>query len=180
MKKLILLILIIILTCITLSNKASSQVLDWNPVSNTNLSFSVSPFSVKLFGKAPSTMKVSAQYGIFKVEFLHTFKKAYLPMGVGWRHGHPYRKVETYSGSWFGVFAMPIQANLDNIHIQAGAGWLFRKFPFDIGQHLHFMAEVSYMFADHLGIKFSHESNGFGILNPINVGLDNISLKIKL
>lgn len=53
------------------------------------------------------------------------------------------------------------------------------KIPIEKGTHFNFiiMAEIPF---NRFSISYKHISNGFGIRNPINIGMDFISIRILL
>lgn len=124
----------------------------------------VSPVSVPLWGRAPHTSKLAVSYHDVELVVLYAFCN-----GITDLQGAP------YEGLFYGLFWTPINIDLWRFRLEGGAGYM-TKYPTKNGTHLLFTAKVTYRINDWLGARYSHISNGFGLLNELNPGLDAISL----
>lgn len=136
------------------------------------LSLQYSPKSVKIWGKTQNTSRVSVQYDILEVVYIHNsddiFNNKDLPDQFSVNKDN------------FGVFLNPVHYERKGLRIQLGAGWFFKKLPDLSGANLTFQAELRYMFTKNFGVFYKHNSSGFGLLNDWNPGLDNIGFVFKL
>lgn len=138
-----------------------------------------SPWSVKVWGKAPAMQKLTLRWGSLELVYLHTFKTLYHVDRVYHLYGTDVAETSEYHGSYVALFVMPVQLDAGRFRASAGAGWFFfKRFATGSGQHLNFTIQLSYMLTDRLGLMYSHISDGFGILNEFNPGVDNFSIKV--
>jgi len=153
MKKLLLLLLLI-------TGTANAQTL------------TVSSPSLSLWGKTPAIMEMSVGYKDVGVHYFHVMEPYYLvrdaPFGMQYVAGQTTSNV--------GVSYSPI--NLFDI-IRFGGMYFFKPFPVDIGERFNFLLDIGYNFRN-FRISYSHISNGFGIPNEVNPGVDTIKLTVSL
>lgn len=136
-----------------------------------SVQITVSPYSVTLWGAMPHTMKATISYHMVEVVYMYNFKAIkYSYQGGG--------IVE--QRSWIGVFILPLQFDYNNLNLSVGAGYFFQPFPSRDGQSINLTLQLSYMLTETIGLSYQHISNGFGITNPFNPGIDNIGLVIDL
>ena len=129
---------------------------------------SIAPTSIPIWGKAPQTMKITASYRYVQAVWLYAFKTMYDDRGG------------QYSGGFFALFWNPLVIGLNSFEVRGGAGYFFRRYPTINGTHINFQFQTSYKITDHLGITYQHISNGFGLFNDINPGIDNIGIQFSL
>ena len=131
-------------------------------------SITFSPTSVPLWGTAPATGKITAEYRSFQAVYLYAFKTMYDDRGG------------QYSGGFFALFWNPLVIGLNSFEVRGGAGYFFRRYATINGTHINFQFQTNYQITDRLGITYQHISNGFGLFNDINPGIDNIGIKFSL
>lgn len=68
---------------------------------------------------------------------------------------------------------------LDLTYFRAGMIFFERRFPVDIASRAQFLLEAS-LPIHRFTISYRHISNGFGLFNEINPGIDTISVKVHL
>lgn len=66
---------------------------------------------------------------------------------------------------------------LDLTYFRAGMIVFERRFPVDIASRVQFLLEVSLPIR-RFTISYRHVSNGFGLFNDINPGVDSFSVKV--
>lgn len=140
-----------------------------------NLSVGVAPYSFKFWGTTTGTSSVYAEYefsGIFGspivgAYYFHQWDKK----GVyRLNDGRGIKKTQTV-----GLAFTPI--NLRYIH----AGIILTGKEFPMSQHVRRNFMISLVLPiNRFEIKYIHISNGFGLLHDINLGLDTISLSIRI
>lgn len=130
---------------------------------------SFSPTSIDVWGTVDKTMKVSVEYKNFEATIIRPYKDFDYISYEGEYMG-------SYKGWFIGLFYNPIDFDVKSLNIKSGVGLLHRPFPNEIGERLQFTMKLSYRLTDHIGISYSHYSNGFGLWNYFNPGLDNISI----
>lgn len=128
----------------------------------------ISPTSVPLWGASPQVAKISLSYRSVELVYLYGFKTMY----------DDYSAV--FGGEYFGIFWYPLSIEQGRLKLSGEAGYFFRKYPTINGTHLNFSVKLLFKITEYLGIQYSHISNGFGVLNPINPGVDNIGLVVEL
>jgi len=134
----------------------------------------VSPVSTPMWGTTPWTSSVSISYSDFRVTIVRPIKKF---DKLYYKGNH----VGSYKGIFLGVSYNPLSLSVNKIDITSGVGIFHRPFPNkDIGQRLYFNIQVSYQITSRISLTYKHRSNGFGIWNKVNPGLDNIGLSVSL
>jgi len=128
----------------------------------------VSPTSMSLWGHSPRVAKISLGYRSVELVYLYGFKSMYDHQGAA------------FGGEYFGVFWNPLTVEKGPLKISGGAGYFFRKYPTVNGTHLNFSLKLSFRLSENLRVQYGHISNGFGIFNSVNPGVDNIGLVIAL
>ena len=136
------------------------------------LSLQYSPKSVKVWGKTENAARVSIQYDILELVYVRNSDNIF--------NGKELPEEFAINKDNFGIFVNPIHYEWKGLRIQLGAGWFMKKLPDLSGANLTFQAELRYMFTRNFGVFYKHNSNGFGLLNDWNPGLDNIGFVFKL
>lgn len=135
---------------------------------------SFSPTSVPLWGQTPSITKASFEYKGFEVMGLVPYKKYNFVMP---ETGEYKGRSNDFN---IGVFYKPITLSRGEFSATGGVGAFFQEFPTPQGSIVNFSLEVAYRINDVVSIEYEHISNGFGIQNEFNSGLDNIGVKINI
>jgi len=130
-------------------------------------SITFSPTSVPLWGTALHTPMISIEYNNIKIISMYATKKYYDPEG------------SVYSGLFAAVFYMPVRIDFHQLSVDAGVGCFDRRFPTKNGTYVNFNITAELQLSDLIFLQYSHISNGFGIQNYLNPGIDNIGLGIK-
>ncbi|HLR24775.1 MAG TPA: hypothetical protein VK112_02835 [Fodinibius sp.] len=66
----------------------------------------------------------------------------------------------------------------DLFKVSGGAGYFFRKYPTINGTHIKFSLKLLFRISEGISLQYGHISNGFGLFNNINPGVDNVGLVI--
>jgi hypothetical protein len=74
------------------------------------------------------------------------------------------------------AFALSVTP-VDLTYFRAGMILFDKRFPVDISSHVHFLLELSLPIR-RFTISYRHISNGFGVFNEINPGVDSFSVKV--
>lgn len=132
-------------------------------------SISVAPTSFKAWGKTGYYSSISASYKNIGIHYFHPYKTLY------WKN-------ENYEGNGpettpaFAISYTPI--NVEDI-LRAGAIIFDRPFPIKIGSQINFKLSAGYSFGI-VRVSYVHISNGFGIMNDVNPGMDMMQLSLNL
>lgn len=136
------------------------------------LSLQYSPKSVSLWGDTQNTSRLSVQYDIFEVVYMHN------PDDI-FNGRKSLSNKHDINNDNFGIFVNPVHYEWKGLRVQLGAGWFLKTLPDKNGSNLTFQAELRWMFSKHFGVSYKHNSNGFGLLNDWNPGIDNINFVFK-
>lgn len=131
-------------------------------------SISISPTSIVAWGAAPETARAVISYKAVSLVIISANPEQ------RWvdREGNQYKGVHA------GLFVHPVNWSAKGFYVRPGVGLLHKPFPTRIGTRLNFSIEAGIHLTTWLSFSYSHMSNGFGIANPENPGLDNINLTI--
>lgn len=142
---------------------------------------SVSPTSIPLWGQIRQTAKISIEYKDFELVGVHAFEDYYDTemTPVQKSNGYVIKRPGKYEGTYIGLFYTPLDYSYRGFEVDAGAGFWNRKFPTRHGVRFHFTLSLSYMITDDIGVGWSHMSNGFGVIDNLNPGLDHLSIKVR-
>lgn len=146
-------------------------------------SVSFSPTSVPLWGQIPSTAKASVEYKDFEIIAVKAMQTMYDYHGTPDMYsninskGSIFDRPGKYSGYYFGLFYSPLSVEYGNLSANGGVGLWNRRFPTKNGEHIHFKLSASYKIHDNFSVEYEHLSNGFGIINQLNPGIDHFSIK---
>jgi|SRR5699024_557101 len=138
------------------------------PLAGYGQRLQVSPMSMHLWGHSPQVAKVSLAYRSVEAVYLYGFKTMYDHQGAA------------FGGGYAGLFWYPLAFEKDRFKASGGIGYFSRKYPTINGTHINFSLRLAYRISKKLSIQYSHISNGFGLLNGLNPGVDNIGLVIAL
>ncbi len=122
--------------------------------------------SVKFWGQAKNMIEVSISHNDFGLHYFHSFDdsqryfKGKIPMG---------KKIDSFALSW---------APLKYKFIYSGVMVSNKKYPVEKGSYINFVVGIEIP-VKRFTISYKHTSNGFGIQNEINVGVDFISLSYR-
>ena len=146
-------------------------------------SITIAPTSIHLWGKTPGMMEMAVSYKDIGVHYFHNHSPSVLAyqsdQGVRIDHILPDmtgRYVIEQTRSNIAASYTPVK--IGGI-IRAGGMLFANQFPIRSGQRLNFFLDIGYNF-DRFRISYSHLSNGFGLVNEINPGLDSIRIKVAL
>lgn len=128
----------------------------------------ISPCSLPIWGKTPSIARYSFEYNIFEVVYLHAYDILYDPKGGAMNR-------ENYA-----IFIKPIHYEYKRLSIAGGIGYYLKGMPTVNCNNINFQFQVDWNLTRNFGIRYTHNSDGFGVFNWINPGLDNISITITL
>ncbi len=145
-------------------------------------SITISPTSLQFWGTVPQTMKVSAEFKNFELVGLYGFRRMHDSQGDPAPPSSGLKRVGDgiYEGFYFALFYKPLNFIYQDFRFWGGAGIFNKRFPTKHGQRVAFTAQLSYQFSERFSIRYSHISNGLGITNELNPGVDNLGIKINL
>lgn len=144
-----------------------------------DFSVSVAPYSFKFWGAVDGATSVGAEY---KLSFLFNSENSpFYPPVAGVHYFHQWDKrsylpekggsVTKTSSLVFSIIPVNVKyARLGGIVAQ-------KNFPLSRSPRAHFYLQAVIPFG-RFDIRYTHISNGFGILHDINPGLDTLSLHI--
>jgi hypothetical protein len=126
--------------------------------------------SVKFWGQTESMIDVNVAYDDFTLHYFHPLIDDYYIV----------EKNNTLlrSGNLNNSFALSWNP-LKYKFISSGVMISNNKYPVEKGSHVNFIISIEIpikMFS----VSYKHISNGFGIQNPINIGVDFLSVKYSL
>lgn len=128
-------------------------------------SVGISPSSHKLWGDTRDMSEFYFEYKFVGVHYFHNWDdKRYTLDGSD-------RIIRQTSAFAFSI------TPLDLTYFRAGMILFDRRFPVDIGSRAQFLLEASLPIR-RFTISYRHISNGFGMFNEINPGVDSFSVKI--
>lgn len=127
----------------------------------------ISPTSLKAWGSTPGVIKASVSYQTIEAVILYASRRMYDHSG------------DIMAGYYTGLFWNPISFQTGPVAWSGGPGYFLRRYPTTNGTHLHFSAELSYPLTSMISLQYGHISNGFGLTNPVNPGVDNIAIVIN-
>jgi len=107
-----------------------------------------------------------AEYKFLGVHYFHNWDKTLYSLNGS-------DKVISQTSS-FALSAIP----LDLTYFRAGMILFERRFPVTVASRVHFLLEVSLPIR-RFTISYRHISNGFGLINEINPGVDAFSVKYR-
>lgn len=141
-------------------------------------SLSVAPYSMKLWGQTGQMGSASGNYGMISIHYFFTYKD-----NERFYSGSPKDKLETSTRGKFiknqNTLAISIKPLSFRDIARAGVMYSFNKFPSTNGSHLNFTLEIGKDITNNIRLSYRHISNGFGIQNDYNPGLDTFQITIK-
>lgn len=142
------------------------------PVIGISQSISVSPMSIRAWGRVPDVSAMSIEYKDFGIHYFHVHESRHF--------GRSVRGIVTLDGGFsqsaFAVSYKPVKIGKV---FKGGVLLSNNRFPTDKSNRVNFILDVGYpLFGARL--SYVHVSNGFGIFNRVNPGLDRIKLTIPL
>jgi hypothetical protein len=141
-----------------------SAIIAW-PCLAAGQTITVSPTSVSFWGSAKSTTMIGAEYKGVEAIYLHAWR-------TYWD-----REDGVYRGGFAGVMInQGIEAG--RVELSGGAGLFHRRFPTEHGQRLNFRVRATYRIG-RFQVGYSHISNGFGLRNPLNPGVDHLLVSYR-
>lgn len=143
------------------------------PISGVAQSIEISPSSMKLWGQIPSVAKVAAEYKDFEAIWLIPYRHYEFVMPATGEHKGSSNDFN------IGLFYKPVSVSKGDFSASGGVGAFFQRFPTGKGSIVNFTLEVEYRINKSFSVQYQHLSNGFGIQNDFNPGLDNLSIVIN-
>lgn len=141
-------------------------------------SFNVAPYSMKLWGQTQDMGSIDAGYGMISVHYFFTYKD-----NERFYDGSPRGELETSTVGKFiknqNTLAISVKPLSFRNIARAGVMFSLNKFPSTNGSRLNFTLEVGKDITDNIRLSYRHISNGFGIQNNYNPGLDTFQITIK-
>ena len=134
------------------------------PVCAVGQSVSVSPVSMKAWGKTPSMSEIQAEYKGLAIHYFHSWRESPLLYE---------ENIVNVQGS----FGLSYSRSVRFIH--GGVMYTGSNFPIDKGTRINFMLGLHYDFGA-FTIEYRHYSNGLGLLHDINPGVDFLSLRVSI
>jgi hypothetical protein len=113
-------------------------------------------------------VNVNVSYNDFGFHYFHSINNDelyFVPNGA-----YAGKQTNTFAISW-----TPLKYK----YIYSGVMVSNKKYPVEKGTHVNFVIGIELPF-NRFSISYKHISNGFGIQNPINMGVDFITLHIIL
>lgn len=127
-------------------------------------SIGISPASHKLWGETLGMTEIYAEYKFLGVHYFHNWDKTLYALEGS-------DKVINQTSS----FALSVTP-LDLTYFRAGMILFERRFPVTVASRVHFLLEASVPIGP-ITLSYRHISNGFGLFNEINPGVDAFSVK---
>lgn len=128
-------------------------------------SVGISPVSHKLWGETEDISEFYAEYKFVGIHYFHNWDDTRYAMDGSDRVIMP--------TSAFAVSVLPV----DLTYFRAGMILFDRRFPVDIASRVQFILEANLPIR-RFTISYRHISNGFGMFNEINPGVDSFSVKV--
>lgn len=130
-------------------------------------SIGISPTSHKLWGETKDISEFYVEYKFLGVHYFHNRDETmYMQDGSD-------QIIQQTSA--FAISLTPV----DFKYFRGGMILFDRRFPVNIASRVHFLLEASLPIR-RFTISYRHISNGFGVFNEINPGMDSFSVKIHL
>lgn len=152
-------------------------ILPYTSVSQ-DVSIEVMPYSVVLWGKASDYSALSLSYERVSIYYFHA--NNYEP----YRLKDINRKADGDRFSDYYISRSSFAMSYEIINIKNGVTidmiYFKRNFPIIDTSRLQFKISLLIPISNRMSVNYVHISNGFGILNNINIGVDFFSLKYKL
>lgn len=136
------------------------------PVSVMGQSISVSPISFKAWGTTPAMSELAVTYEDIGVHYFHAWGDHYYML-----HETPLKTTSAWAISYTPVRLKDA--------FKGGIIIADREFPIERGSFFNFLLDIGFD-VRYFRISYQHISNGFGLLNPINPGIDTIKMTVKL
>ncbi|MCG2591060.1 hypothetical protein [Rhodohalobacter sulfatireducens] len=128
-------------------------------------SIGISPVSHKLWGDTRDMSEFYLEYKFVGLHYFHNWDDTrYMRKGTD-------EIIEQTSA--FAISVIP----LDLTYFRAGMIAFDRRFPVDVASRVQFLLEASIPIR-RFTISYRHISNGFGLFNEINPGVDSFSVKV--
>ena len=141
------------------------SILAFSWTSALSQSIGVAPASHSLWGETLGISEFYAEYKFLGVHYFHNWDDTKYT-----RDGSDEIIQQT---SAFALSVTPV----DFKYFSAGMMLFNRRFPVDIASRVHFLLEASLPIR-RFTISYRHISNGFGVFNEINPGVDSFSVKV--
>lgn len=129
-------------------------------------SIGISPASHKLWGETRDISEFYLEYKFVGVHYFHNWDDT--------RYQRDGSDEVIEQTSAFALSVTPV----DLTYFRAGMIVFDRRFPVDIGSRAQFLLEASLPIR-RFTISYRHISNGFGMFNEINPGVDSFSVKYR-
>jgi hypothetical protein len=131
------------------------------PIYASAQSVTYAPMSMKMWGTTPSMGSLSVEYKGFEAHYFAPFITSIYE-----------EKYKTQSS-----FAVSYKYGTN--WLKGGVMYAFSDFPIESGSRLNFIIELGYNF-NRFGLYYRHISNGFGIQNRLNPGVDHFVIRVSL
>ncbi|MDZ7720667.1 MAG: hypothetical protein U5K72_17755 [Balneolaceae bacterium] len=128
-------------------------------------SIGISPASHKLWGETVGLTEFYVEYKFLGAHYFHNWDKTLYSLNGS-------DKIINQTSSLALSFTP-----LDLDYFRAGMMVFQRRFPVTVASRVHFLLEASIPI-HRFTISYRHISNGFGLLNEINPGVDSFSVKV--
>jgi hypothetical protein len=128
-------------------------------------SIGISPASHRFWGETVGMTEFYAEYKFLGVHYFHNRdERLYALEGSN-------EIISQTSSFAFSVIPLDVK------YFRAGMIMFERRFPVTVASRVHFLLEASLPIR-RVTISYRHISNGFGIFNEINPGVDSFSVKV--
>lgn len=141
------------------------SVLVFSWTSARSQSIGISPSSHKFWGETTGMTEIYAEYKFVGLHYFHNWDETRYALDDS---DEIVRKTSSLALS-----VIP----LDLTYFRAGMIFFERRFPVDIASRTQFLLEASLPIR-RFTISYRHVSNGFGLFNDINPGVDSFSVKV--
>ena len=135
------------------------------PATVFSQSIGISPASHKFWGETEGISELYVEYTFLGAHYFHNWDDTRYSL-----NGTDQIVEQTSS---FALSVTPV----DLTYFRAGMILFERRFPVNIGSRVHFLLEASLPIR-RFTLSYRHISNGFGVFNEINPGLDSFSVKV--
>lgn len=136
---------------------------------------SVSPTSLILWGQLEKTTVIDVSYKRVTLSYIQPIESSLV-----YNSNEEWESIRIYENPFIGLFYRLLDLEIASTRISLSPGVLHRKFPTEIGTRIQFRLYVERNITKRISIYYRHQSNGFGVFNSVNPGLDNIGITIKL
>lgn len=144
----------------------ASFILAFSRTDGQSQSFGVSPVSHKLWGETVGMSEFYVEYSFFGIHYFHN------------RDENLYGLVDSdevvRKTSSIAFSVVPI----DFTYFRSGVIFFDRRFPVTHGSKVQILLEAS-LPVRRFTLSYRHISNGFGVFNEINPGIDSFSVKYR-